>query len=215
MRRSILALLVMALGPSFASAQNQNLSGIERLDLLVNGFAQDNTGCGVSDDVVRRAVTSAFEANDVSVSSESEPVVALVRVSTTAEGNTDRCVSDYEISLMARVEVAPSPVQEPIAGLLSLWSETRAVASDRPDHLDRVTSGLSSLARDLATQIHLANQPSTAAVVERPATPPADTGAYRIARCRELLSSPRLIPRETRLRDLDALKCQELVVAPE
>ena len=215
MRRLILVVLVSSLGTSSASAQNQNLAGIERVNILVNGLVQDSTSCGMSEDVVRRVVTSAFEGHDVTVSGASEPIVAVVSVSTTAAGNSGRCESDYQISLMARVEVAPSAAEEPIAGLLSLWSESRVVASDRRDHPDRATSGLSSLASELAAQIRLANQPRSPARADRTATQPVDDPTYRIARCRELLSSPRLVPFETRRRDLEELRCQELVVAPE
>ena len=213
MRRLILAPLVAVLATPIASAQNQNLAGIEHVGLLVNGLDRSNTGCGVTEGAVRRTVSGAFQQHDVTVGDDSEPIVASVRVSTTLDGS-GRCASAYEIALTARIEVAPSALEAPVTGLLSLWTEARAVDSDRPDHLDAVTAGLSSLATDLAIQIRLAN-PSASTVVERPGTQPPDDPAYRIARCQELLSSPRLIPLETRIRDLDELQCEELVIAPE
>lgn len=150
MRRPILILLVTALGTSLANAQNQTLTGIERVSLLVDGRAQDSTACDMSEDVVRRVVTSAFEEGGITVSLDSEPIVASISVSAATAGSPRRCASDYEIHLMARIEVAPSAAEEPIAGLLSLWSETRTVASDSPGHLERLAAGLSGLIRDLA-----------------------------------------------------------------
>ena len=214
MQRATSVLLVAILGTSFADAQDQNLTGIERVSLLVDSLDHNASRCGLSDDVIRVAATNAFEEGGVVISNASEPVVALVTVVTTVSENSDRCASDYDISLMARVEVGPPLAAGPVSGLLSLRSEAGAVSSLRSSHSARVSSGLSALARDLATEIRRATEPEASTAAELDAIAPEDNGAYRIARCRELLSSPRLVPTETRQRDLQELRCQELVVAP-
>lgn len=211
MQRLILALLVATLGTSLGHAQSQPLTGIESLSVLVEELDQDSAGCGLADDVVRPAVADAFREGGVAVSDVSDPVVAYVKIATTVRENSGQCASDYEISLMARVEVAPSFSAESISGLLSLTSAAGSVSSARSDHPLRVTSGLADLARDLATQVHLSSEPTARAEVDPAATTEEEGRAYRVARCRELLSSPRLVPPETRMRDLQALKCLELI----
>ena len=176
MPRPLLVLLVAALGASFADAQDQSLTGVESVSVLVDDLDPDNVGCGLSEDAIRLAVTNAFH--------------------------------------MARVEVAPPLVAESVSGLLALRREAGTESSDHGDHAARVTAGLSGLARNLALQMHRANEPAASTVVEPIATTPAEDNAYRVARCQELLSSPRLVPLETRVRDVEELKCQELVVAP-
>ncbi len=214
MPRPLLVLLVAALGASFADAQDQSLTGVESVSVLVDDLDPDNVGCGLSEDAIRLAVTNAFQAGNITVSSATESVIAYVRIATTTPENSDRCTSDYEISLMARVEVAPPLVAESVSGLLALRREAGTESSAHGDHAARVTAGLSGLARNLALQMHRANEPTASTVVEPVATTPAEENAYRVARCQELLSSPRLVPVETRVRDLEELKCQELVVAP-
>lgn len=210
----ILVLLVATLGTPLAHAQNRPLTGIESLSILVEDLDEDNVGYGLADDVIRPAVADAFREGGIAVRDVSDPIVAYVRIATTVRENSEQCASDYEITLMARVEVAPSFAAESISGLLSLRSEAGSVSSARSDHALRVTSGLSVLARDLATRIHISSEPTARAEVEPAATTPEEDSAYRVARCRELLSSPRLVPLETRVRDLHALKCLELIVAP-
>ena len=211
MQRLILVLLVATVGTSLAHAQNHPLTGIDSLSILVEEPDQDSAGCGLADDVVRPAVADAFREGGVAVSDVSDPVVAYVTIATNVREHSGQCVSDYEISLMARVEVAPSFSAESISGLLSLSSATGSVSSARSDHALQVTSGLADLARDLATQIHLSSESTAGTEVEPAATTEEEDHAYRVARCQELLSSPRLVPPETRARDLQALKCPELI----
>ena len=207
----ILVLLVATLGTPLAHAQNRPLTGIESLSILVEDLDEDNVVCGLADDVIHPAVADAFREGGVAVRDVSDPIVAYVRIATTVRENSEQCASDYEISLMARIEVAPSFAAESISGLLSLRTEAGSVSSARSDHSLHVASGLSVLARDLATRIHISSEPTARAEVEPAATTPEEDNAYRVARCRELLSSPRLVPLETRVRDLHALKCLELI----
>jgi hypothetical protein len=207
----MLVLLVATLGTSTADAQDAPLTGIESVSILFEELDQDDTRCGLSDDDIRPAVANAFREGDVTVSDAPEPVVAYVGIATTVREDAELCASDYHISLMTRVEVAPPFAAESVSGLLSLTTEAGTVASARRDHPGRVTPGLSELARDLAGQIRLANTLPIGIAVEPPATTPEQDSAYRVARCQGRLSSPRLIPLETRLRDLEALQCQELV----
>ena len=73
---------------------------------------------------------------------------------------------------------------------------------------------LSEIAKDLATEVQLANQLAPSTTVA-PATP-AEQGnnAYRVARCGELARSPRLVPPETLARELRELECNTLAAAP-
>lgn len=214
MQHLILVLLVATVGTSLAHAQDRPLTGIENLSILVEGRYEDNAACGLTDTLIHSAVADTFRENGVAVSDGSDPVVAYITVATAVGENVDQCGTDYEISLVARVEVAPSASAESVSGLLSLWSGEGSVSSARDEHPARVIAGVSDLASDLATRIHVSGEPAVRPETEPAATTPEEDSAYRVARCRELLSSPRLVPSETRVRDLHALKCDELIVAP-
>jgi hypothetical protein len=156
----MLVLLVATLGTSTADAQDAPLTGIESVSILFEELDQDDTRCGLSDDDIRPAVANAFREGDVTVSDAPEPVVAYVGIATTVREDAELCASDYHISLMTRVEVAPPFAAESVSGLLSLTTEAGTVASARRDHPGRVTAGLSELARDLPPGEHAGNRNS-------------------------------------------------------
>ena len=214
MRRTILVLLIVVLGAPSAHAQDDNLAGIDSVSILVEELNQDSADCGLSDDAVRLAAAGGFLKGDVTVSEADEPVMASIRIDTIVLEDTDECASNYRISLMALVEAAPSFSTEPVSGLLTVEQGGGVLFSARGDHRARLTSALSETAEDLVTKIRPANQSAPEATVAPAARAQQGGSAYRIARCQELLSSPGLVPLETRVRDLRELKCHELNDAP-
>ena len=191
-----------------------NVTGIDRVRILVEELNQDAARCGLSDDVVRLAAAGGFLKDDVTVSAADKPVTAAIRIDTVVLENTNECASDYRISLMALAEEAPSSSVESVLGLLTVEQGGGVLFSARGDHRARLTLALSETAKDLATKSRLANQPAPETTVVPAAPVQQGESAYRIARCQELLGSPELVPLETRVRDLRALKCHERVDAP-
>lgn len=214
MRRTLPVLLIVVLGAPSARAQDDNLTGIDRVRVLVEELNQDAARCGLSDDVVRRAAAEGFLKGDVTVSEADEPVTAAIRIDTVVLENTNECASDYRISLMALARAAPSSSVEPLLGLLAVKQGGGVLFSTRGDHRARLTLALSETAGNLAAEMRLADQPAPETTVAPAAPMQRGESAYRVARCRELLGSPSVVPLETRVRDLRELKCHEAADAP-
>ena len=132
MRRTILVLLIVVLGAPFARAQDDNLTGIDSVSILVEELNQDSriAACPTTqcDSQLR-----GFLKGDVTVSEADEPVMAFIRIDTIVLENTDECASNYRISLMALVRAAPSFSTEPVSGLLTVKQGGGVLFSARGD----------------------------------------------------------------------------------
>ena len=214
MQRTTITLAIVVLGTPLAHAQGEDLTGVDSVRIVVETLGQPATACGLSADAIRLAAAEGFLEGDLTVSEASGSVIAYVQSTTMFFEDEGGCASAYEISLRTSVTGTPSLIAEPVSGLLPLEDRRGTVLSGRGSHRTRVASALSKIARDLATAIQRA-KPRAPETTVAPAAPGHGTNrAYRIARCQELLSSPRLVPPETRARDLRELACHELVTSP-
>ena len=150
---------VLCAVPKAAVAAGE-LMGISRLELTIESLDDDNRTCGVTEDVITRALTYPISGSRLRlerVNNFKHPYL-YVNITTIFMRSAQNCASSVNVQLRANQTVLIEASRNSVFTKVLLWSQGSIYTSSADRHGRQIQEGLEDVAKKLVTDWNLDNR---------------------------------------------------------
>ena len=154
--------IALILYPASASAADGRLAGVTVIDFVIEPLDQDNASCGITNDLIDRAVTSPISGSQLRLNRDRQDLknpYLNVNITSLFSKSAGLCSSSLSMEVRAvqtvRIEASNATVLAPIV----LWSWEQLVMGPPGAHGQQVQVGIEEKAKNLVVRWNEDNRP--------------------------------------------------------